>query len=154
MLEPSAYLISQFTSAPGFIPFSISIIVNNSVPLMLSFFLSKPSLNWSGKIPIPTRFDLCILSKLSAITAFIPNNFVPFAAQSLEEPVPYSLPATTTKFVPLFLYSIAASYTLICFPSGCNIVKPPSVPAAISFLILIFPNVPLNITSWLPLLAP
>ena len=40
--------------------------------------------------------------KLSANTAFIPKSFVPFAAQSLEEPVPYSLPPMTTKSVPLF----------------------------------------------------
>ncbi len=31
------------------------------------------------------------------------HNFVPFAAQSLDEPVPYSLPPITTKSVPLFL---------------------------------------------------
>ena len=54
-------------------------------------------------------FDLWILSKLSAITAFIPNNLVPLAAQSLEDPVPYSFPAMTTKSFFLFLYSIAAS---------------------------------------------
>ena len=60
-------------------------------------------------IPIPIKLDLCILSKLSAITAFIPNNFVPFAAQSRDEPVPYSLPPMTTKSVPLFLYSTTAS---------------------------------------------
>ena len=58
---------------------------------------------------MPIRLDLCILSKLSAITAFTPNNFVPFAAQSLEEPVPYSFPPNTTKSVPLFLYSTTAS---------------------------------------------
>ena len=76
------------------------------------------------------------------------------AAQSLEDPVPYSFPAITIKSFPLFLYSTAASYTLITFPSGCKVVNPPSVPGAISFLILIFPNVPLIITSWFPLLAP
>ena len=32
----------------------------------------------------------------------MPNNFVPLAAQSLDEPVPYSLPPITTKSVPLF----------------------------------------------------
>ena len=67
------------------------------------------SLNCNGKIPIPIKFDLCIRSKLSAITALTPNNLVPFAAQSLEEPVPYSLPPMTTKSVPLFLYSTTAS---------------------------------------------
>ena len=45
----------------------------------------------------------------SAITALTPKSLVPFAAQSLEEPVPYSLPPITTKSVPLFLYSTTAS---------------------------------------------
>tara|TARA_A100001015_G_scaffold233862_1_gene265132 strand:+ start:17 stop:1189 length:1173 start_codon:yes stop_codon:yes gene_type:complete len=72
-------------------------------------FLFTLSLNCNGKIPIPIKFERCIRSKLSAITALTPNNFVPFAAQSLEEPVPYSLPPITTKSVFLFLYSATAS---------------------------------------------
>ena len=36
-------------------------------------------------------------SKLSAMTALTPSNLVPLAAQSREEPVPYSLPAMTTS---------------------------------------------------------
>ena len=40
-------------------------------------------------------------SKLSAMTAFTPSSIVPFAAQSRELPVPYSLPAMTTSGVPL-----------------------------------------------------
>ncbi len=32
-------------------------------------------------------------SKLSAITAFIPSSATPFAAQSRDDPDPYSLPA-------------------------------------------------------------
>jgi acetylornithine deacetylase len=87
------------------------------------------------------------LSKLSAITALIPSNFVPLAAQSLDDPVPYSLPPITTKSVPLFLYSTTASYTGNIFSSGYNFVNPPSVPGAISFLILILAKVPLIITS-------
>ena len=79
------------------------------------------------RTPMPIKFERCILSKLSAITDFIPNNFVPFAAQSLDEPVPYSLPAITTKSFPLFLYSMAASYTLTIFSSGYIFVKPPSI---------------------------
>ena len=38
-------------------------------------------------------------SKLSAITALTPSSSVPFAAQSRDEPVPYSLPAMTTSGV-------------------------------------------------------
>ena len=125
----------------------VLIILINSDPFKLSFFLSAPFTNCSGSIPMPTKFDLCILSKLSAITALTPNNLVPFAAQSLEEPVPYSFPPITIRSVPLFLYSITASYTGITLFSGYNFVKPPSVPGAISFLILIFAKVPLIITS-------
>ena len=83
--------------------------------------------------------DIVILNKA--------NNFVPFAAQSLDDPVPYSFPATTTKSFPLFLYSIAASYTLATFPSGYILVNPPSVSGAISFRILMFPKAPRFITS-------
>ena len=39
-------------------------------------------------------------SKLSAITARTPSSFVPLAAQSRDEPVPYSLPAKITSGVP------------------------------------------------------
>ena len=48
-------------------------------------------------------------SKLSAITAFTPSSIVPLAAQSRDEPVPYSLPAITTSGTFSFLYFIAAS---------------------------------------------
>ena len=43
-------------------------------------------------------------SKLSAITARTPRSAVPFAAQSREEPDPYSLPARITKAVPADWY--------------------------------------------------
>ena len=46
---------------------------------------------------MPMRFDRWILSKLSAITARTPNSAGPFAAQSREEPDPYSLPAITIR---------------------------------------------------------
>ena len=45
LLTPSAYLISQSTSCLGFTPFSISMMVISSEPLMFNFFLSNPSLN-------------------------------------------------------------------------------------------------------------
>ena len=75
----------------------------------LSVSLFSPSINCKGNTPIPIKFERCILSKLSAITAFIPNNLVPLAAQSLDEPVPYSFPAKTTNGIFFFSYSIAAS---------------------------------------------
>ncbi len=36
-------------------------------------------------------------SKLSVMTAFTPSSMVPLAAQSRDEPVPYSLPPKTTS---------------------------------------------------------
>ena len=39
-------------------------------------------------------------SKLSAMTALTPSRKVPLAAQSREEPVPYSLPPNTTSGTP------------------------------------------------------
>ena len=48
-------------------------------------------------------------SKLSAMTALTPSRLVPLAAQSRLEPVPYSLPASTTSGTAPALYFIAAS---------------------------------------------
>jgi hypothetical protein len=49
---------------------------------------------------MPTRFERWMRSKLSAMTARTPSRLVPLAAQSRDEPVPYSLPAKTTSGVP------------------------------------------------------
>ncbi len=46
-------------------------------------------------MPIISRFERWIRSKLSAIAARTPSSDGPFAAQSREEPEPYSLPAST-----------------------------------------------------------
>ena len=48
------------------------------------------------------RLERWIRSKLSAITARTPRSAVPFAAQSREDPDPYSLPARITNGVPEF----------------------------------------------------
>ena len=48
-------------------------------------------------------------SKLSAITARTPSSSVPLAAQSREDPEPYSLPARMTSGTPSAAYFIAAS---------------------------------------------
>ena len=48
-------------------------------------------------------------SKLSAITALTPSSIVPFAAQSRDDPEPYSLPAMTTSGTPASWYFIEAS---------------------------------------------
>ena len=46
---------------------------------------------------MPMRFDRWMRSKLSAITARTPRRAGPLAAQSREDPEPYSLPAMTTS---------------------------------------------------------
>jgi hypothetical protein len=51
-------------------------------------------------MPIISRFERCMRSYDSAITARTPSSFGPFAAQSRDEPVPYSLPAITISGVP------------------------------------------------------
>ena len=45
----------------------------------------------------------------SAITARTPSSFVPLAAQSRDEPEPYSLPASTTSGTRSSAYCMAAS---------------------------------------------
>ncbi len=58
---------------------------------------------------MPTRFERWMRSKLSASTALTPSRAVPLAAQSREEPEPYSLPARITKGTPSVSYRLAAS---------------------------------------------
>ena len=60
-------------------------------------------LEGSGSTPMPTRLERWMRSKLSVMTAFTPSSMVPLAAQSREEPVPYSLPPNTTSGTPSFL---------------------------------------------------
>ena len=62
----------------------------------------SPGRNCNGSTPIPTRLERWMRSKLSASTARTPSNVVPFAAQSRDDPEPYSLPASTTSGVPCF----------------------------------------------------
>lgn len=52
---------------------------------------------------------LCILSYDSAMTARIPSKYGPLAAQSLEDPDPYSLPTRAIRVVPSSVYLSAAS---------------------------------------------
>ena len=86
-------------------------------------------------------------SKLSAMTAFTPSRFGPFAAQSRDEPEPYSLPARMINGVPRFAYSTLASKIDICSPSGSNRVTPPSVPGASLLRSRTLANVPRTIAS-------
>ena len=58
---------------------------------------------------MPTRLLRWMRSKLRVMTALTPNNKVPLAAQSRDEPVPYSSPPNTIVGVPRAMYFIAAS---------------------------------------------
>ena len=71
-----------------------------SSPVRPSESAVSPSWNCSGRTPIPTRLERWIRSKLSASTARTPSSAVPFAAQSREDPDPYSLPARISKGTP------------------------------------------------------
>ena len=53
-----------------------------------------------GRTPMPTRLVLWMRSKLSAMTALTPSSFTPLAAQSRDEPEPYSLPAMIRSGTP------------------------------------------------------
>ena len=68
-----------------------------------------PGLNWSGSTPMPIRLERWMRSNDSTSTARTPSSTVPFAAQSREEPEPYSLPPSTMSGVPSAMYSREAS---------------------------------------------
>ena len=82
---------------------------STSLPSSASVLRLSPSSKVSGRTPMPTRLERWMRSKLSAITALTPSRNVPLAAQSRDEPVPYSLPAITTSGTPRSWYLIAAS---------------------------------------------
>ena len=73
---------------------------SRSVPSSESAAGSRPSGSWNGSTPMPTRLARWIRSKLRATTARTPSSLVPLAAQSREEPVPYSCPAKTSSGTP------------------------------------------------------
>ena len=58
---------------------------------------------------MPTKFERWMRSKDSAMTARTPRRRGPFAAQSREEPDPYSLPARMMRGVPPSAYFTEAS---------------------------------------------
>ena len=88
---------------------------------------SRRSGNCSGRTPMPIRLERWIRSKLSAITARTPSSFVPFAAQSREEPDPYSLPGQDDEWdaVPRRRPS-RRRRSVVSSPSGKCRVKPPA----------------------------
>ncbi len=68
-----------------------------SVPSSLSEAADSPSGNCSGMTPMPIRLERWMRSNDSVMTARTPSRLVPLAAQSREEPEPYSLPPSTTS---------------------------------------------------------
>ena len=85
-------------------------------------------------------------SKLSAMTARTPSSFGPLAAQSREEPEPYSLPARMMSGTPSAYFTLASKID-IGSPSGSNRVTPPSVPGASLLRRRTLANVPRTMTS-------
>ncbi len=71
-----------------------------SVPSRPSEAQLSPAGNCSGTTPMPMRFERWMRSKLSVMTALTPSRLVPLAAQSRDEPEPYSLPPKITSGVP------------------------------------------------------
>ena len=67
-------------------------------------------------------------SKLCATTAFTPSRFVPLAAQSRDEPVPYSCPANHDQRRARFLiFHGGVVNAQSCFAvAAANFVTPPS----------------------------
>ena len=76
---------------------SMPVMSNTSVPSSLSEAADAPAGNCSGMTPMPIRLDRWMRSKDSVMTARTPSRLVPLAAQSREEPEPYSLPPSTTN---------------------------------------------------------
>src|ERR1035438_1831508 len=64
-----------------------------SLPVSRRLCAFWPSSNCNGNSPMPTRLVRWMRSKLSAITAFTPSSITPLAAQSRDDPEPYSFPA-------------------------------------------------------------
>jgi len=83
-----------------------------------------------------------------------PSSAGPFAAQSRDEPAPYSRPAMTMSGTPRSRYASAASKIGITCPPGCSVVTGPSVPGAMSFFRRFEAKVPRSPISWLPRRKP
>ncbi len=82
---------------------------NVSLPTSFNVCALSLPMNCSGNTPMPTRLLRWMRSKLRAITALTPSSCVPFAAQSRDDPVPYSSPPNTIVGTPSSMYFIAAS---------------------------------------------
>src|SRR6476646_6348840 len=147
-------LSSALTVTSSASPPSSPEIENSSRPVRPRDSAFSPGMNCSGAIPIISRFERWIRSYESAIAARTPSRFCPLAAQSREEPEPYSLPAITMVGTPSARYRSATSKIVPSSPSGRWAVHVPSLPGTRRFLSRTFAKVPRIITSWLPRRAP
>ena len=84
-------------------------MVNVSVPVRPRDSAFWPAGYCSGSTPMPIRFERWIRSYDSAMTARTPSSMVPLAAQSRDEPEPYSLPDRMTSGMPAAWYAVDAS---------------------------------------------
>jgi hypothetical protein len=109
IVRPSALLAVTVIRFPGARPVAIPSMTKTSSPVRPSDSRLSPGAYWSGRMPMPTRLLRWMRSKLSAMTARTPRSRGPFAAQSRDEPEPYSLPASTRAGTPSCSYRIAAS---------------------------------------------
>ena len=100
--RPSSARATTCSRDRGVSPSATPRIVNDSRPVSPSVARFWPGRNCSGRMPMPTRLVRWMRSNDSAITARTPSSSGPFAAQSRDEPEPYSLPATTISGTPSF----------------------------------------------------
>ncbi len=99
-------------------------------------------------------------SKLRATTALTPSSCVPLAAQSRDEPVPYSSPPKTTVGVPCgdVLHGRVVDRHLLAGRleqrDAAFDARAVRLGGTIRFLMRTLAKVPRIITSWLPRRAP
>ena len=83
-----AFTWTSVGSSPSLSGSARPVIVNSSSPVRPSDSTDSPSGNMIGRTPMPTRLERWMRSKDSAMTARTPSSWVPFAAQSREDPEP------------------------------------------------------------------
>mmetsp|Transcript_14449 Transcript_14449/g.26144 ORF Transcript_14449/g.26144 Transcript_14449/m.26144 type:complete len:216 (-) Transcript_14449:2029-2676(-) len=147
-------LVVTVTSIPGLMSEPRS-TVNCSLPFRPRESAFWPSLKHMGTMPMPQRLERWMRSKLSAITALTPCRYGPLAAQSRDDPLPYSLPARMIRECPSALYFSAASNTDMVSPDGMCTVTGPVCPVPASLLEMrVLAKVPRAMIRSLPRRAP
>ena len=98
--EPSPDRILTCNGCPGTSSCATPVTSKVSKPVSWRLSADIPAANSRGKTPMPMRLLRWMRSKLSASTTRTPSSRVPLAAQSRDEPEPYSFPAITIRGVP------------------------------------------------------